>query len=562
VLVFAVTVDGVDLALLTPTPHADDLVEFAVRGAPAEWLRLDTTTTPVLAITGPDGATWRRSAFLYQSCAVGAAPDAIDVVGELELRLRHAPRVPGRHAWRLLAPDGAVVAEGALVVAAARGPVGPLRISPANPRLLALADGTPFIAIGCNIAWAKGPDRLANFARYFAAFAAAGGNHARLWLSSWCGQIESATPDRYRLDQAWLIDQVLALARRHGLRVTIVLDNHHDLIEGLCFPYGADLVARRRAFFAATPGEQYARRLRYVLARWGADDSVLAWELFNEVDLACTDLDACLAWLRGVGGLLGRLDQDHRLRTVSWCDAYSWEPLAELPGLDLVHVHRYVQEHVARDEEGRMATRDGVEMLVIQAERTNRKTRPFCFAEVGYQGSERVNPGNDADRSGLLLRQQAWTGLMLGGYGSGMNWWWDVYVDRNGLWDQYRGLAAAVRRVDWRDAGLAPLTPNPGSALRVLGWQSQSQALLWPHPRADTWYAHLVAGRARPRLTREVAIRLGGMRPDSPFSVHQLDTVSGDVRASGEIRSDADGMVTLILPIAITDLALHVELKK
>jgi hypothetical protein len=552
---------AVELKPLFQEACADDLLTWEIADAPPAWLGFDTGKTPKLVFTSPNGVIWTRSAYLDQDFAAGAAAQDEPVAsGQRVLRVRHTPRAVGVHHWVLQDPAGAELAKGDLAVKPPRehGPVGPLYVSKDNPRLLAFRDGTIFIPIGPNLAWTNPPGQLAAFARYFSALHDNGGNHVRLWCASWCGAIEGAEPDQYRLDQAWLLDRVLALARAHQLRATVVLDNHHDIKFGKFFPYGADYGARLKAFMTAAPPAQYERRLRYVLARWGADDRIAAWELCNEVEQAQPIRDQAIAWVKGAAALLARLDQDNRLRTVSW-SGDDWDLVAGLPNLEIVQIHSYVLEW--SDPVGllRVGTRDGVGMLVNNAERANAIGRPFCFGEVGYQGSNDKNPGGDLDTDGLLLRQQLWAGFLLGGYGTGMSWWWDTYIDPKGLWTCYRGFSRIVPHLDWRDKELAPITPNRESSLRIIGWQSPRQALLWPQLRSDTWYAHLMDEKPRPQVRKPVQIRLGGLKPGQRFMVHYLDMVSGDQRDQREATATGQGQLELtVLPPSI-DVAMWVE---
>ncbi len=167
-----------------------------------------------------------------------------------------------------------------------------------------------------------------------------------------------------------------------------------------------------------------------------------------------------------------------RLRTISW-SAEDWETIVGAGPFDLVQLHGYVLEWAGVSDAVKQQGRDGVGLMVDLVERAYRSGRPFCFGELGYQGTEEHNPGNDGDPDGLLLRQQLWAGFMLGGYGGGMNWWWDVYIDSHQLWDCYRGFAAVVKRLDWRERGLEPIAANRAGAIRVIGWSGPTQGLLW-----------------------------------------------------------------------------------
>jgi hypothetical protein len=538
---------------------ADALLEWELRDAPQEWLVLDTEHTPRLVITDPSGQQWTRSAFVYQDGLRNPLSDGAEYIpaSERHLRIRHTARVIGEHRWALQAPDGSEVASGSFTATAALGHPGPLRVSSANPRLLAYADDTPFIPIGPNIAWALGPDRQANLDRYFTRLAEQGGTHARVWLASWCGQFEGEVADAYDLPQAWLADRIFASARAHGIRLTVVIDNHHDLVYGKRFPYGGDYVSRAKNFLAAEPGEQYLRKLRYLLARWGADDTIAVWELFNEVDMACLVREISIPWIVGASNAFRVVDQDRRLLTVSWA-GNDWDVVFDRAQLDMVQLRGYVHEWLGVTEEQRQFDRDGVGLMVASAARANRRDRPFWYGEVGYQGRERENPGNDLDTNGLLMRQQAWAGFLLGGCGSAMNWWWDVYIDESGLWGIYGGLAKAVAAIDWRDPELVPVTPNAEGVLRVIGWRSPSQAMLWPQLRADTWYHHLVEEVPRPTLERPFGMQVPGFHVGQTYTVRWQHQVSGAVVLETTGQADAAGRLSLRMPAGNNDLVVLV----
>ncbi|MFW5752628.1 MAG: hypothetical protein ACOCYV_01115 [Planctomycetota bacterium] len=548
------------------TPLTCGLAAWRLRDPAADWLVFDVVATPRLVVTGPDGSERVRHAFLYRPYRArrrqDESPPEFLPTGPRELRIRHRFDLPGEHAWRLVAPDDQELAAGVFQVTPA--PVrGVLRVSSANPRLLAEADGTPFIPIGCNVAWGIGANRIDTIRAHLLQLALNGGNHFRLWCASWSCQIESDQPDAYRLDQAWMLDRILDTARHQGVRVTLVLDNHHDVLGGHKHPYGETLEERIATFFAPTPSAQYIRRIRYLMARYAPDPGILAWELFNEIDEVLgpqgedlVDGEAtAAAWAVGAAGVLHAHDPDDHLVTLSLARA-PWKQVITAPGLDLIQLHQYVPPPDEIDQHHK----DGVDLLLRHRTALEHAGGPYCYSEVGYQGTNAANPGNALDSDGLLLRHQAWAGFLLGGYGSAMNWWWDVYIDAHDLWPLYRPLAAAVKRIDWTDPELAPLRPNAEGAVRVIGWQSPLQALLWPQPRGDTWYNHLVSGHPRPVFAdRRPILSLGSFRPETAFQLVGHDMVSGEQRVQRRLRSTATGRLIYRLPADCRDLILTLQ---
>ncbi len=534
-----------------------DLLAWQVANAPAAWLVEDVARTPRLTITGPDGRIWTRPCYLDRAWQPGeAGGPEFTPVGEPFLSVRHVARESGVHKATLWDPAGTAVASTEVTLRASEHPPGPLRVSTENPRLLAWGDGTPFIAIGPNLGWANTPDRAADFARYCALLKAQGCNHVRVWLASWSGK--PWDKDGLRLDHAWLTDRQLAAARANGLSVTLVLDNFHDLLTGKGAPWGATAEERVTKFVDQGPLPAWEARLRYVLARWGADDAIVMWEPLNEIDMLQPVRERALPWLAAAVTWLRREDIDHRLVTASWAGE-DWPRAMALPGIDVAQVRGYVFEWTGADWKLQEATRDAIGMWLEPFSQAQRLGKPFLLAEVGYQGSNEDNRGNQLDGDGLLLRQLTWAGLMLGGCGSGMNWWWDVYIDKRQLWGIYGPLATISARIDWHDKDLAPLTPNRGGAMRILGWSSASQALIWPVHVHDTWYAAVAQGRKRPVPIAPVTAALAGFAKDASYSVTPLSIRDGSAGRTWTQQSRRDGRLELVIPPGTIDTVYAVQ---
>lgn len=555
----AAALGAVEVRFVTSDPRADDLITWELEAPDPAWFT--SGTGPVLELTGPDGRTWKRMAFpwcAYVRVHTGDQRDPGQPVGAVAWRFRHTARQTGVVHWRLLDPAGACVASGGQSVGPARGPCGPIRVA-ANPRLLAFADGTPFIPIGPNLAWAVGEEPLAQFDAWFTALSAAGGTHCRVWLASWCGQIlgDQATDD-WRLDQAWLIDQVLALARQHRLHVTLVVDNHTDFASGHGAPYGNDHLGRLKAFGNGRIPEAYERKMRQIFARWGADDTILAWEVMNEIDLAAgKDHRFAAFWANKLMEHWAAMDQDRRLMTVSWSGGGASAAMSG-PVATLAQLHCYVEPAARRAAIGAEADRDFLGILMHVSAPLLALGKPLLLSEVGYQGTGADNPGNEADTEGFLLTQTAWAGLMLGGCGSGMNWWWDGYIHPRDLWRCYTGMARIAGRVDWRDAEFRPFISD-GESLRVLGWRSPRQALLWPVLRDDTWHRAVALRLPRPVLAQETLVTLEGFAPGVHLRCRRLAMADGTEQTDDAIQADAAGTLRVRLPAGFRDAVVWLK---
>ncbi len=521
-----------------------DLLTWTITSAPEAWRTTDVAHAPQLKIIDPDGHILYRPAF--------AVADGVWV--------RHVARSAGVHAWKLLDPQGATIADGAFTVDRGSAPAGPLGVSQRNHRYLAWADGTVFVPVGPNVCWVDG-DPVAGYEAAFAKLATHGCNHTRVWMCTWSLGIADApgkNPE-LRFDRALQLDGVLAAARRHGIRITLVLDNHSDVLSGTPFTFEGSIEERQAAFFSDPPPLEWIRRLRYCLARWSADDALLAIELMNEADLAQPIRERSVPWVTAAADLLQRFDLDHRLHSISWCGG-DWERVLANPALDLVQLHQYVLDFLDESEAIREPTRDGVGMLLTPSARANNFARPWLLAESGFQGTNADNPGNDLDTDGLLLRQQLWAGFLLGGCGGAMNWWWDVYLDPHALWTVYRPFTTITARLDLNDPELAPIMPNESGAVRMMGIASGRQALLWPQVRADTWHRLLVEHQPRRGLTVDQPIRLNGFVPLRTYLLTSLDQRTAAASPPETLVADAQGLLAFVLPAHSLDVIWHVVL--
>jgi hypothetical protein len=80
--------------------------------------------------------------------------------------------------------------------------------------------------------------------------------------------------------------------------------------------------------------------------------------------------------------------------------------------------------------------------------------------------------------------------------------------------------------------------------------------------RSDTWHAHLVEGKGRPQLTRELQLKLPGMKAGATYRLHWLDMLSGDERSRRELKAAADGTLEVAVAPPNLDVVVWVETAK
>ena len=429
-----------------------------------------------------------------------------------------------------------------------------VHVGPNGQHFVNSLDGSTFVPIGVNVAWPDNDvktlaDVPAFYDRWFRELAAAGGNCARLWLGpgltrEWpmLGLLKGGEPfGKINEAAAQTIDQVLESAGRHNIKLILVLESFNSLCpewaSGDCHwqesvyndKNGGPL---RGAGFLGKAGflwfwgnakilQQWETYVEYVGRRWGAYASVLAFQLFNEADIAdLTPAWTVLRWHRQVLAAFRRSLGPYapfRLLSQSWGLALG-DPVIDLPHdlLDYSTTHEYTRPMRGEQDLGK-----ALQQLARYKKRFYGK--PTLIDEFGC---------NDLDQAmraptGDVLHQGAWLPLFAGAAGGAMSWWWESVRDRdllprltsvqkfvdNVLGPQLagRGLEGSVVQAQSTHGARAPV-----SGLAAYDWSDLTYTL----PKKKLWDKNevLVTGM---RGTRRTDARLqGSLSPIHVALVH------------------------------------------
>ena len=393
-----------------------------------------------------------------------------------------------------------------------------VRVSSTDPRYFELTDGKPYIPIGLNLIAPPG-GKWSEMERYLDRLAENGGNYIRVWLGSPYFDVEHERSGQYDEAKAKRIDDLLAAARKRGIRVKMCIESFRHLGEGtqkwaakpLHHTDQGGPAATTADFFNQQPGRKlFKQKLAWYQQRFGDNPTIFGWELWNEMDaIRAGD------WAAWTDEMLPEL---HRLFPKNLCmqslGSYdhenkrkSYRRLCTIPGNDVLQVHRYLDLgarweicHGPVDVAAAQAVND----LALFGIR-----KPILLAESGAVEPSHTGPFKlyAKDTDGVILHDVLFAPFFAGAAGSGHIWHWDAYVDKNNLWHHFGRFAAAIEGLDPVAESLEPIEITHPD-LRVLALKGKTTLLAWCRDPQNTWKSELADGKP-PQTVRDAVLDLG-----------------------------------------------------
>ncbi|MBU1076721.1 MAG: hypothetical protein KKH98_05470, partial [Spirochaetes bacterium] len=179
----------------------------------------------------------------------------------------------------------------------------------------------------------------------------------------------------------------------------------------------------------------FKRRLLYTIARWGYATSIMAWELFNDVDLTSDyDPDNVTQWHEDIASYIKRVDPHKHLITTSFYN--------QLAGMDTFSLDEidYSQSHLYSDD-----IRNA--LMTIPQFKIDELNKPHITAEFGSSGRSALE--EEKDKPGIRLHDSLWYSFFSGTLSSAMYWWWDGYVKKNDLYYHYDNFNKLIKGFDF-----------------------------------------------------------------------------------------------------------------
>jgi hypothetical protein len=418
-------------------------------------------------VTLPDGRKWQVPGFFYRPFERKQAEnrETLSPSGDPGWRVRFAPPLPGEYSTVVILRDRTGNRESAPLhfsAEAAQTP-GCVRISPRDHRYFEFDNGAAYFPIGLNICWPGREAKTLDYDAWFPAFAKAGCNATRLWLSPDWNPLALERTGRQEdglgmgqidLAAAWRLDHVLSLAQENGLYAKLCIDSYNILRHTDGYPHwektphnaanGGPL--REPKDFWSNPAMErfYRNKLRYLVARYGWSPNVLSWEFWNEVDITSDyQTQPACDWHIRMARYLRSIDPYRHLITTSFARSEGDRAIDAIPEIDYVQTHLYGGDDPV------------VRLFGYQKQKES-------FGKPHYVGEFGADAGGDRfadDPEGVQIHDPLWISVADGGSGAAQPWYWEAVHARS-----MHGLFAAVAKftsgIDWPSEQMRRVEPR------------------------------------------------------------------------------------------------------
>ncbi len=481
------------------------------------WLREFDLATEAdrVEFTAPDGSVEIRPTYRHQPAELRYdhhGYETVVPVGTATLAARHTPTQVG--AYHYQAMRGSTCVEAGQFECQPSDHPGYVETSRRDPRYWVYSDGTPYCAIGpCLVgppqyALPKGMEHFATgeaqatmgcfeYRRWFRLMARNGANYCRLWLSHPYFNVETETAGHLDLAAFARLDTVVELARQYGIRLKLCLEHFRTFEPGTAFykaiKHPAD--GRRPASVDEWLQEPTWRALwlskaAAYMARYGGDPTVMAWELWNEMDCVKTnDWAIVREWTRDmlrelkrlapkqlVVNSLGSFDDPRKQR---------FQDDFHMDEMDFQQVHRYLDQGAPWE----ICALDPVAFSIAAIQQARRPDRPIILAETGAVNDRHTGPFRfyRIDERGIISHDTTYPAFFAGAAGVGHIWHWDQYVDNKNLWGQYRPFADLVADVALDEENFQPVDFST-DRIWFLALRGRRYLLAWVRNKTDNWH--------------------------------------------------------------------------
>lgn len=311
-------------------------------------------------------------------------------------------------------------------------------------------DGTSYVPVGANVAWYSSADRRYNdYTLMLDGMKRGGYNYIRQWMAAWgtCLWWENITNYNNRLDEALEQDLILDMMEEAGIYVNLTL-YHHGMFSSKTNPmwkgssnswytskYGynpySDVISSGAAFFSNEYAKKWTKNyLKYVIARYTSYDSIMSYELFNEIDwIEDYNIAQGKTWHEEMAEFIKETDyRCHMVTSSIKSDKGSVaQSIFSIDAIDYANFHIYAGYNFLS-----LFSSSGPSYVSAYS-------KPVMIQECGYSGTS-GQAQHDSDPSDTSLHAQIWGGIMTTA-STGMPWWWDSWIEKYDSYEAFKGAS-------------------------------------------------------------------------------------------------------------------------
>jgi len=429
--------------------------------------------------------------------------------------------------------------------------IGIIKVDPTTNRNFIDGNENSFIPVGVNLCWWTNNTRKTyDYDVWMEKMNQNNINMMRLWMATWGFALHWGKDYNNfdtRLNAAARLDKVFDLADKYSIYIQLVLVNHGQFssqvnAEWQNNPYNSKnggIIDTPQEFFSNLEARRaFKNEMRYIMARYGYSDKIMAWELFNEVDWTdAADSSNRLNiynWHREMGEYMKSIDPYNHMITTSYKTntgmAYS------LNVIDYTNPHDYGYE----------AKSVALNLPDVQESVIDRYKKPTIQSEIGINWRSGVDT-RSADPTGISIRQALWAGMLGGAAGAAMQWWWDSWIHPNDLWTVFNGAGIFAKEMNLVGGKYTQLKTGgtvtiSNEEVKILGYQYSDRVYgylfdqSWSHlnPNVSMQSSTIVINMPSGNYTLEIYNALTG----AVISTNQVESVNGKLNFSITFTED------------------------
>ncbi|MBK7871367.1 MAG: DUF5060 domain-containing protein [Saprospiraceae bacterium] len=423
--------------------------------------------------TGPNNENIIVDGFFMQDFTITSMQTGnISSINNGIFKIRFSPNQTGE--WRYVvscktASGTATFDEKIFLCVASSNPINKGFVRSSESNYLQFDNEEQYIPIGENMAWQNG-NPIVDYHKWLTKLSENKGNFFRLWQAHWGLGIEwrNGTSGfqglrKYKQTSAFYQDWLFDFCAEKGIYIMLCIQHHGQVSSNVNpnwseSPYNTangGPCANTWDFFINPAAKNFTRnRLRYIIARWGYARSIMAWELFNEVDWTDQFMQRSndvATWHAEMAAYLKEMDPYQHLVTTSYAQDH-YDPIVwHNPDIDFTQTHYYI--NIPNVERTLSA---GIKKYL------NEYNKPTHNGEFGLGGSASGLGALDPD--GIHIHNSLWAALFSGSMGSAMTWWWDNYIEPQNLYYHFTSLAEITNEIKFKEDHYTSITSKVNGA--------------------------------------------------------------------------------------------------